>query len=89
MALPSLLRALRACSLAAWLGLALLVVGPLPALAAYVLQPLPYPVDALAPAIEPTTMTIHHDRHHAAYVANLNARIADHPELGQLSLEDL
>ena len=89
MALPSLLRALRACSLAAWLGLALLVVGPLPALAAYVLPPLPYPVDALAPAIEPTTMTIHHDRHHAAYVANLNARIADHPELGQLSLEDL
>lgn len=89
MALPSLLRALRACFLAAWVVLALLVAGPRPALAAYLLPPLPYPVDALAPAIKPTTMTIHHDRHHAAYVANLNARIADHPELGQLSLEDL
>ncbi|MBW4529145.1 MAG: superoxide dismutase [Aphanothece saxicola GSE-SYN-MK-01-06B] len=58
-------------------------------MAAYVLPPLPYPVDALAPSIDATTMTIHHDRHHGAYVANLNARIADHPELERLPLEDL
>ncbi|MCP9931746.1 superoxide dismutase [Cyanobium sp. AMD-g] len=58
-------------------------------MATFVLPPLPYPADALAPAIEPTTMTIHHDRHHGAYVANLNARIADHPELEGMALEDL
>lgn len=86
---PPMFRLLRASCLAALMALALLMSGPGPALAAFVLPPLPYPVDSLAPAIEPTTMTIHHDRHHAAYVANLNARIADHPELEGMALEDL
>ena len=67
----------------------MLAADPRPALALFVLPPLPYPADALAPAIEATTMTIHHDRHHGAYVANLNARIADHPELEGMALEDL
>ncbi len=89
MALPAFSRVLRACCLAALLALAVCVADPGPALAAFLLPPLPYPVDALAPAIEATTMTIHHDRHHAAYVANLNARIADHPELEGMALEDL
>ncbi|WP_315859396.1 superoxide dismutase [Cyanobium sp. AMD-g] len=82
-------RLLRASCLAALLSLAVFVAAPGPALATFVLPPLPYPADALAPAIEPTTMTIHHDRHHGAYVANLNARIADHPELEGMALEDL
>nr|WP_315858460.1 superoxide dismutase [Cyanobium sp. Lug-B] len=82
-------RVLRACGLAALMALAVLMADPAPALAAFVLPALPYPADALAPAIAPTTMTIHHDRHHAAYVANLNARIADHPELEAMALEEL
>ena len=89
MVLLPLLRVLRACGLAALMALAVCLADPGRALAAFVLPPLPYPVDALAPAIAPTTMTIHHDRHHAAYVANLNARIADHPELEGMALDSL
>jgi Fe-Mn family superoxide dismutase len=71
------------------LGLLLLAVRPLPAAAAYSLPPLPYSPDALAPAIDERTMSIHHDRHHGAYVANLNAQIPAHPELDSLPLEEL
>jgi superoxide dismutase len=39
------------------------------------LPPLPYPYDALAPTIDEPTMRIHHDKHHAAYVAGLNAAL--------------
>ena len=53
------------------------------------LPPLPYPGDALEPTIDATTMAIHHDKHHAAYVANLNAQIKANPRLAQLSLEQL
>lgn len=42
---------------------------------AYELPPLPYPFDALEPHIDARTMEIHHDKHHAAYVANLNAAL--------------
>ncbi|SRR6266498_323108 len=45
------------------------------------LPPLPYPFDALEPHIDAQTMEIHHDKHHAAYVANLNAAIAQVPDL--------
>jgi Fe-Mn family superoxide dismutase len=51
--------------------------------------PLPYPYDALEPHIDKETMTIHHDKHHAAYVTNLNAAIEKHPELAGKSAEDL
>lgn len=63
----------------------------LPALAAaqFSLAPLPYATDALEPAIDKTTMEIHHGRHHAAYVNNLNAQISTYPELDTLSLEAL
>ncbi|MEY4352636.1 MAG: Superoxide dismutase [Cyanobacteriota bacterium] len=61
----------------------------LPAWADFSLPPLPYAADALEPAIDATTMTIHHDRHHGAYVANLNAQIATNPALANLSLEAL
>src|SRR5512146_825267 len=56
---------------------------------AFELPKLPYAVDALEPYIDAQTMTIHHDKHHAAYVTNLNAAIEKHPELSGKSLEDL
>jgi len=55
----------------------------------YKLPPLPYPTDALEPHIDARTMEIHHDKHHAAYVANLNKAVADFPEPGTKSVEDL
>jgi Fe-Mn family superoxide dismutase len=67
----------------------LLMAGAAPAWAEFSLPPLPYAAGALEPVIDTTTMTIHHDRHHAAYVANLNAQIAANPRLAQLSLEAL
>jgi Fe-Mn family superoxide dismutase len=88
MGLSRFRRSLVACCLSG-LGLLLLLVGPLPAAATYSLPPLPYPAEALAPAIDARTMTIHHDRHHGAYVANLNAQIPAHPELETLPLEEL
>ena len=42
----------------------------------YELPPLPYPKEALEPNIDATTMEIHHDRHHKAYVDNLNKAVA-------------
>ncbi|OQY98300.1 MAG: superoxide dismutase [Chloroflexi bacterium UTCFX4] len=45
------------------------------------LPPLPYAYDALEPHIDAETMKIHHDKHHAAYVNNLNAALEKHPEL--------
>lgn len=56
---------------------------------AFELAPLPYAYDALEPIIDAQTMTIHHDKHHAAYVNNLNAAIEKHPELASWSLDDL
>ena len=43
---------------------------------AFTLAPLPYANDALEPHFDALTMEIHHDRHHNAYVTNLNAAIA-------------
>jgi Fe-Mn family superoxide dismutase len=56
---------------------------------AYQLPPLPYPFDALEPTIDARTMEIHHDKHHGAYVNNLNAAISGHSDLESLSVEDL
>jgi Fe-Mn family superoxide dismutase len=70
-------------------ALILLLGAVLPAWAYFALPPLPYAADALEPAIDAATMTIHHDRHHGAYVANLNAQIKANPELADLSLEAL
>ena len=55
----------------------------------YRLDPLPYPVDRNEPHIDAQTMELHHDRHHAAYVANLNAALKDHGELAKLPLPEL
>ena len=67
----------------------LLLVIAAPAQASFDLPPLPYGPETMEPAIDAATMTIHHDRHHAAYVANLNAQIEANPELEMLSLEAL
>jgi superoxide dismutase, Fe-Mn family len=56
---------------------------------AFELPKLPYAVDALEPYIDAQTMTIHHDKHHAAYITNLNAALEKHPELAGKSLEAL
>jgi len=56
---------------------------------AHTLPPLPYAPAALEPHIDALTMTIHHDKHHNAYVTNLNAAIDKAPELGNWTLGDL
>ncbi len=55
----------------------------------FTLPPLPYAFDALEPHIDAQTMQIHHDKHHAAYVANLNKAVAEFPDLGKKPVEDL
>lgn len=47
----------------------------------HLLPDLPYPVGALEPHIDARTMTLHHGKHHASYVANLNAALVKVPEL--------
>lgn len=47
------------------------------------LPDLPYAYDALEPVIDAETMQIHHGKHHAAYVANVNAALEKHPEIGE------
>ena len=56
---------------------------------AHSVPPLPYDYTALEPHIDEQTMRIHHDKHHAAYVNNLNAALEKHPELAGKSVEDL
>jgi superoxide dismutase, Fe-Mn family len=56
---------------------------------AFTLPPLPYDFSALEPHIDAKTMEIHHDKHHQAYVNNLNAAIEKAPELASKSLDDL
>ena len=55
----------------------------------HTLPALPYAYDALEPHIDAKTMEIHHSRHHQTYVTNLNAALADLPELAALPLEAL
>jgi Fe-Mn family superoxide dismutase len=50
---------------------------------------LPYPFDALEPHIDARTMEIHHDKHHAAYVNNLNKALEGHADLQKKGVEDL
>jgi len=56
---------------------------------AYELPPLPYPKDALEPHIDAQTMEIHHGKHHATYVTNVNKAIAGKPELEKKPVEQL
>ncbi|HJU88813.1 MAG TPA: superoxide dismutase [Gemmatimonadaceae bacterium] len=56
---------------------------------AHTLPPLPYDFAALEPHIDAKTMEIHHGKHHAAYVNNLNTALEKAPELQSKSLDDL
>jgi Fe-Mn family superoxide dismutase len=56
---------------------------------AYELPPLPYAKDALEPHIDAQTMEIHHDKHHGAYVTNVNKAIAGKADLEKKSVEEL
>ncbi|HZT96315.1 MAG TPA: superoxide dismutase [Chloroflexota bacterium] len=56
---------------------------------AFEVPPLPYAYEALEPHIDSETMHLHHDKHHQAYVTNLNAAIEKHPELEGKGVEAL
>jgi Fe-Mn family superoxide dismutase len=56
---------------------------------AHTLPALPYSFDALEPHIDAKTMEIHHDKHHAAYVTNLNKALEGQADLANLSVEQL
>ena len=69
-----------------------LLAAPAPAAAPtgpFKLPPLPYPADALEPHLDAQTMTIHHGRHHASYIANLNKAVAGHADLEKKSPHEL
>lgn len=55
----------------------------------FTLPALPYAFDALEPHIDKMTMEIHHGKHHAAYVNNLNKALESAPQLAKMSLEEL
>jgi Fe-Mn family superoxide dismutase len=55
----------------------------------FTVPPLPYSFDALEPYIDAKTMEIHHDKHHGAYVTNLNKALDGHADLQSKSIDDL
>ncbi|MDQ0150653.1 superoxide dismutase [Eubacterium multiforme] len=55
----------------------------------FTLKPLPYAYDSLEPFIDERTVTIHHDKHQQTYVDNLNKALSKHPELFNMSLDDI
>ncbi|MES2167140.1 MAG: superoxide dismutase [Pseudomonadota bacterium] len=60
-----------------------------PATGPFTLSALTYPTNALEPHIDAKTMEIHHDRHHAAYVANMNTAAKTNPQLGAVPIENI
>jgi len=56
---------------------------------AFTVPPLPYAFDALEPYIDAKTMEIHHDKHHGAYVANVNKALESAPDLQSKTVEEL
>ncbi len=56
---------------------------------AWTLKPLPFAPDALEPHMDRATQEIHHGKHHQAYVNNLNAALAKHPELESKKLHTI
>lgn len=55
----------------------------------FTLPDLPYPTNALEPYIDAQTMELHHDRHHASYVNNLNEALRGHEQLAQRPLQEI
>lgn len=74
-----------------WLGSARAETNSVPTVTAepYVLPPLSFAPEALEPHVDAMTMQIHHGKHHAAYIKNLNQALDAHPELKTRSLENL
>jgi len=70
-------------------GAALIPSRSAQAAASYEQAPLPYAFDALAPHIDAMTMEIHHGKHHAAYIKNLNTALEGKADLAAHSLDDL
>jgi Fe-Mn family superoxide dismutase len=56
---------------------------------AFTLPALPYAFDALEPHIDAKTMEIHHDKHHQAYITNVNKALESAPALASKSVEEL
>src|SRR5437588_2492931 len=56
---------------------------------AFELPPLPYDYNALEPYIDAQTMQLHHDKHHATYVNNLNAALQNNAEFASQSIDEL
>jgi Fe-Mn family superoxide dismutase len=82
----TLLKGAVAAAMSTWVGSDLAFAddtGP------FKLPPLPYKQDALEPTIDATTMGLHHDKHHAAYVKNLNDALKDHPKVAALPLQEI
>src|SRR5215813_11046727 len=52
-------------------------------------DPLPYPANALEPHIDAMTMSLHHDKHHQAYVTNLNNFAKDNPQIAEKPITDV
>jgi Fe-Mn family superoxide dismutase len=81
--------------LAATAGLAAVSLVPraslaqAPAAGPFKRDPLPYPANALEPHIDAKTMEIHPERHHQAYVTNLNNFAKDHPQIGQKPIPEV
>ncbi len=77
--------------LGATAGLSLLTPHPATAALAegYTLPPLPYAFNALEPHFDARTMEIHHDKHHQAYITNLNNALKDQPKLQGMPIEKL
>lgn len=55
----------------------------------FVLPELPYEYDALEPSIDKQTMELHHSKHHATYISNLNKALEGHDDLSSKSIEEL
>ena len=81
--------ALTATTLAVAAKLSPLLAQPAAPAGPFKLPPLPYAFDALEPHIDARTMEIHHDKHHQAYITNLNKAVTDQPELAKKSVDDL
>ena len=68
-------------------GLAATAIAQQPATGPFTLPPLTYPPTALEPHIDAMTMSLHHDKHHAAYVANCNALASQWPDLAKTPIK--
>jgi len=55
----------------------------------FAVPPLPYAASANEPHIDAQTMELHHDKHHAAYVTNLNAAVKDHSQVAAMKLSEM